>query len=121
MRHASELVTMVVVGLGLCILLPDAMLLTSRAIPFTETRIPLNTDLAFTLLRYVIVLPAVVTWTVRCEPWMASSTSHLLLVMALIAATHAAFEWRRRDGIGPSRPDSIAELNGTIEPLSLRE
>jgi hypothetical protein len=121
MRHASELVTMVVVGLGLCILLPDAMLLTSRAIPFTETRIPLNTDLAFTLLRYVVVLPAVVMWTVKCEPWMASRTSHLLVAIALIAATHAAFEWGRRDGIGPSRPDSIAELNGTIEPLSLRE
>lgn len=122
LHHARQLAAEIVVGAGLCILLPDAMLLKLRAIPFTETRIPLNTDLAFLFLRYIVVLPALVVSVVECEPWISASSAHLLLAAAAIALLHALLQYtRRRILAGHTYVPPIAELNGAIEPLMLRE
>jgi len=122
LRQVHQLATEIVVGAGLSILLSDAMLLKLRAIPFTETRIPLNTDLAFLFLRYIVVLPALVVWVVEWEPWISAGWSHLLLAVAAIATLHAALQYtRRRILAGGEHIPAIAELNGAIEPLMLRE
>jgi hypothetical protein len=122
LRHHNQLVTQFIVGTGLCLLLPDVMLLRSRIIPFTETRIPLNTDLAFILLRYIVVLPAIVGVVVNWEPWISATISHQAAAVLFIAAAHASLTLvHRRLMLSEPRAPSIAELNGTIEPLLLRE
>ena len=122
LRQLHPLATEIVVGVGLCILLPDAMLLRLRAIPFTETRIPLNTDLAFLFLRYIVVLPALVVSVVEWEPWISAAWSHLLIAVTAIAALHIILsDARRRILAARVHMPAIAELNGTIEPLILRE
>ena len=110
------------IGTALCILLSDCFLLTSQTIPFTEPRVPRNTDLAWVLLRYIVIFPAVVVATIHCEPWTTfslrnlavSGTVVLLLHSALRRAHHRAIENRM------NRAD-IDELTGLLPGLGLEQ
>ena len=70
LRGLRESLTQVLVAAGICLLLTDAFSIQTATIPFTEARVPRNTDLAFILLRYIVFFPALVMATVHYESWI---------------------------------------------------
>jgi hypothetical protein len=80
-------------------LLTDAFSLHTATIPFTEARVPHNTDLAFILLRYIVFFPALVIATVHYEWWIEVSAGHLIVAILLVITAHFALryvQWRIR-------------------------
>jgi hypothetical protein len=99
LRAPRELATQVLVAGGICLLLTDTFSLQTATIPFTEARVPRNTDLAFILLRYIVFFPALVIATVHYEWWIAVSAGHLIAATLLIIVAHFALryvQWRIR-------------------------
>jgi hypothetical protein len=90
MRSLKEISVQVLIAAGLCVLLADFFFLQTNTIPFTESRVPVSTDLAFVLLRYVIAFPTLVFMTANIEPWIEASATHLLITTSLIVAAHIA-------------------------------
>lgn len=90
MRGAKETSAQLLIAAGLCILLTHIFFLKVNIIPFTEARVPLNTDLAFVLLRYIVFFPVLVFTIVDSEPWIEASIPHLILTATVIFAAHIA-------------------------------
>jgi hypothetical protein len=103
------------------VLLTDVLLLDSRTIPFTEIRIPRNTDLAFILVRYIAIFPAIVMIAVKCEPWIGSSSIHLAIAAIAIVLTHEIFR-RAKQNFLQKQTNWIGlhESDGIIQTLNLR-
>ena len=107
-------------SVALSVLLPDILLYHSRTIPFTEIRIPLNTDLAWTLLRYIVLFPGTIVIALRIEPWISLSPLHfaasvialLLLHSAIREASHRAI---RNQLLG----SNVDQLTGMLPGLGL--
>ncbi len=76
---------------GLCLLLSDAFFLQHWTIPFTEARVPRNTDLAFLLLRYILLFPALVLTSLHYEPWIEATWVHLGATAIVIGLAHLSF------------------------------
>ena len=118
LRAPRELVTQVVVAAGICLLLTDAFSLQTAAIPFTEARVPHNTDLAFILLRYIVFFPALIVATVNYEWWIEVSAGHLIVTTLLIIAAHFALryvQWRiRRERIRGSAAQEEGEVSRVL-------
>jgi hypothetical protein len=106
LRAPRELITQVLVAAGICLLLTDAFSLQTATIPFTEARVPRNTDLGFILLRYIVFFPALVIATVNYEWWIEVSAGHLIVTTLGIIAAHFALryvQWRiRRERVSRS-------------------
>jgi hypothetical protein len=122
LRAMNATAAQILVAAAVCLLLPELLLFSSQNIPFTEARIPLNTDLAFVLLRYVAMFPAVVTITVSCEPWIELTPAHLWVAALAIGLGHEALRYAQRQFMGEriARPE-IYEAGGVIQALGLRE
>ena len=105
---------------GICLLLTDAFSLQTAAIPFTEARVPHNTDLAFILLRYIVFFPALIVATVNYEWWIEVSAGHLIVTTLLIIAAHFALryvQWRiRRERIRGSAAQEEGEVSRVTRP-----
>jgi hypothetical protein len=118
LRAPRELVTQVVVAAGICLLLTDAFLLQTATIPFTEARVPRNTDLAFILLRYIVFFPVLVTATVNYEWWIEVSAGHLIVTTLGIIAAHFAFryvQWRiRRERVSRNVAQEEGEVSRVL-------
>jgi hypothetical protein len=93
MRGAKETSAQLLVAAGLCVLLTDFFFLKVSIIPFTEARVPVSTDLAFVLLRYIVVFPTLVFTTANTEPWIEASAGHLIFTTLLIIAAHIALRY----------------------------
>jgi hypothetical protein len=90
LRGWNSLACQVLLAIGLCLLLTDALFLKVRTIPFTgETKAP-ATNLAFILLQYFGLFPPLVLLAVGLEPWLEASAWHVLGMVAVIAAAHLA-------------------------------
>ena len=99
LRAPREVVTQFLLSAGICLLLTDAFLLQTATIPFTEARVPHNTDLGFILLRYIVFFPVLVVATVNYEWWIEVSAAHLVITALGIIAAHFALryvQWRIR-------------------------
>ena len=118
LRAPRELVAQVVVAAGICLLLTDAFLLQTATIPFTEARVPHNTDLAFILLRYIVFFPALVIATVNYEWWIEVSASHLIVTTLGIITAHFALryvQWRiRRERVSRSAAQEEGEVSRVL-------
>jgi hypothetical protein len=118
LRAPRELVTQVLVGVGICLLLTDAFSLQTATIPFTEARVPHNTDLAFILLRYIVFFPALVIATVNYEWWIEVSAGHLIVTTLGIVAAHFALryvQWRiRRERVRRSAGQEEGEVSRVL-------
>jgi uncharacterized membrane protein len=90
MRGAKETSAQLLIAAGLCVLLTDIFFLKVNIIPFTEARVPVSTDLAFVLLRYIVFFPVLVFTTVDSESWIEATIPHLILTASLILAVHIA-------------------------------
>jgi hypothetical protein len=90
LRGWNSLICQVLVAVGLCLLLTDALFLKVRTIPFTgETRAP-ATNLAFILLQYFGLFPPLVLLSVALEPWLEASAWHVVGMVVVIGAVHLA-------------------------------
>jgi uncharacterized membrane protein YwzB len=90
LRGWNSLACQVLLAVGLCLLLTDALFLKVRTIPFTgETRAP-ATNLAFILLQYFGLFPPLVLFSVALESWLELSMWHVMLVVGVIIAAHLA-------------------------------
>jgi hypothetical protein len=118
LRAPMELVTQVVVAAGICLLLTDAFSLQTATIPFTEARVPRNTDLGFILLRYIVFFPALIVATVNYEWWIEVSVGHLIVTTLLIIAAHFALryvQWRiRRERVRGSAAQEEGEVSRVL-------
>ena len=80
----------VLVAVGMCLLLTDALFLKVTSLPFTgEARAP-ATNLAFILLQYFGFFPPLVLLTVGLEPWLEASVWHVVITVGIIVAAHIA-------------------------------
>jgi hypothetical protein len=93
LRGVRETSGQLLVAVGLCLLLTDVFFLRVQVIPFTEARVLLNTDLAFVLLRYIVVFPVVVLTMVDYEPWIEAAAGHLIATALFIMAAHVAIQF----------------------------
>jgi hypothetical protein len=118
LRAPREVVTQVLVAVGICLLLTDAFSLQTAAIPFTEARVPRNTDLGFILLRYIVFFPALIIATVNYEWWIEVSAGHLVATTLLIIAAHFALryvQWRiRRERVSRSVAQEEGEVSRVL-------
>jgi hypothetical protein len=118
LRAPRELVTQVLVAAGICLLLTDAFSLQTATIPFTEARVPRNTDLGFILLRYIVFFPALVVATVNYEWWIEVSAGHLIVTTLGIIAAHFALryvQWRiRRERVSRSVAQEEGEVSRVL-------
>jgi small-conductance mechanosensitive channel len=121
MRGTKETATQILVAAGLCVLLTDAFFLKVTTIPFTEARVPLNTDLAFVLLRYIVVFPTLVFTTANIEPWIEASAGHLFITAILILAAHIAMRYQHGQIIArPTNQNGFDEEPAPFLTLGLR-
>jgi hypothetical protein len=114
LRGLRESSAQVLVAAGICLLLTDAFSMQITAIPFTEARVPRNTDLAFILLRYIVFFPALVMTTVHYEPWMEASASHLLATGLLIVGVHFGLRSYHRRLIRERASRNAVEEDGEV-------
>ena len=91
-----ESMAQILIAAGICVLLTDAFSLQMTTIPFTEARVPKNTDLAFILLRYIVFFPALVVATLHYESWIEASAGHLIATTLFVVAAHFALRYIRR-------------------------
>jgi len=118
LRAPRELVTQVLVATGICLLLTDAFSLQTASIPFTEARVPRNTDLGFILLRYIVFFPALIIATVNYEWWIEVSAGHLVVTILGIIVAHFALryiQWRiRRERVSRSVAQEEGEVSRVL-------
>ncbi len=116
LRAPRELITQILVAAGICLLLTDAFSLQTVTIPFTEARVPRNTDLGFILLRYIVFFPGLVIATVNYEWWIEVSAGHLVVTTLLIIAAHFALryvQWRiRRERVSQMEEGEVSRVLG---------
>jgi Ca2+/Na+ antiporter len=118
----KELLAQISIGTALCILLSDVFLLTARTIPFTEARIPLNTDLAWALLRYIIMFPATVIGTMECERWVTRDALHFVASGIVVLLLHSSLRRAHHRAIeNQMNRSDIDELTGILPGLGLEQ
>jgi hypothetical protein len=97
LRTLSSLAAQFVTGLGLCLLLTDALFLNVTSVPFTGERPSHEQNLAFTVLRYYTFFPFVTTLSVAFEVLMERGGARLGGALAIIIIAHLWLRWRRRN------------------------
>jgi len=122
LRTMAALGSQMIVATGVCVLLPEILLFNSQSIPFTEARIPLNTDLAFVVLRYVAMFPVVVTLAANCEQWIESRSARMFAATLAIVFGHEVLRFMRRRLMTErmTRPE-VYDPGAVIQALGLRE
>jgi hypothetical protein len=117
LRGLRQSLTQGLVAVGICLVLSDAFSLQTTTIPFTEARVPKNTDLAFILLRYIVFFPALVLTAVHYEPWIEASVSHLLATTLLIVAAHFALRLVHTQMMTERASRNFTEEDGEISQV----
>ena len=90
LRGWRPVLSQALVGIGLSLLLTDALFLAVRNIPFTGGERPSGTNLAFILLQYFGLFPPLILLMVDLEPWLEASLWHVAGAVATIVAAHEA-------------------------------
>jgi hypothetical protein len=117
LRGLRESLDQILVAAGICLLLTDAFLLEIVTIPFTEARVPRNTDLAMILLRYIVFFPALVMTTVHYEPWIEADYSHLLAAAFLVIAAHIGLRSYHRRKLRLRASRNVFEEEGEVSQV----
>ena len=117
LRGPREWLVQILLAAGICLLLTDVFSLQMRIIPFTEARVPRNTDLAFVLLRYIVFFPALVLTTVHFEPWIKASVNNLIATALLIAAAHFGLRLIHGRTMNERANRSVLEQEGEVSQI----
>jgi hypothetical protein len=78
----------VVVAVGLCLLLTDALFLKVRTIPFSGAAGAPPTSLAFVVIQYFGLLPPLVLLMASLESWLEGSLPRVAGTIAIVVAAH---------------------------------
>jgi len=84
------------IACGMCLLLTDIFFLNVKAVAFTGEPAREQSNLAFSVLKYFVFVPAVAALPVLIEPWIEMSAHHFVLTAAAIAAVHLALRAQHR-------------------------
>ncbi len=76
------------VAAGMCLLLNDIFFLKVREIAFTGERPPGESNFAFTVWKYLLVIPVVSGFPVAAEPWIEQSRWNFIVAAAGFALAH---------------------------------
>lgn len=118
---------------GLCVILTDAFFLNLTTVAFTGELQGEPPNLAFTVFKYFVFFPPVVTFAAVAPLWIEHSVGRFAIVTAAFAAAHFAFRARHRaivkeycryasfeDGEGELRL-TLGLRNGALSAESARE
>jgi hypothetical protein len=92
-------VAQVITGMGMCLLLTDAMFLNVTTLAFTGEPERGQPNLAFSVLKYFTFFPAVAALPSIIEPWIEASTQHIIAAVASIAAAHLVLRAKHRGNV----------------------
>jgi hypothetical protein len=84
------------IALGMCLLLTDIFFLNVTVVAFTGETARGQSNLAFTVLKYLAFFPIVASLPLGFQPWIAESLRHFLIACAVIAAAHWALRRHHR-------------------------
>jgi len=91
LRTLSAMTAQSIAGLGVCILLTDILFIRFTRTALSGERSRESASLAFAVLLYFTLFPAVVAAAVGMQRWMEGNALHACLGVAGIAAMHTGF------------------------------
>ncbi|WP_158944697.1 hypothetical protein [Granulicella sp. S190] len=110
------------VAIGLSLLLPDILLFSVRAIPFTQLHKSSVNDLPLAVLRYLVLFPIFVSILVAKEAWIEGSATHLLATTILLVGTHLTLQRAHANLLAQSTLDTAPdEADEFPQRLGLRD
>jgi hypothetical protein len=89
-------VSLLLMGVGMCVLLTDILFLNVKIVPFTGEQSGEQPTLAASLLKYLAFAPGVAMFPILAEPWIEARVTHMAIVAVAIAAGHLALRGRHR-------------------------
>jgi hypothetical protein len=95
------------VAAGMCLLLTDIFFLNVREIAFTGERPARESNFAFTVWKYLLVIPIVSGFPVAAEPWIEHSKWNFIVAAAGFAAAHFVLRELHRH-VTQEHSDSLA-------------
>jgi hypothetical protein len=95
----TPLASQALVAVALCVLLTDGFFLNLREIPFTHRARDDQRNLAFLLIPYLGIFPAVVFAAASAERWIEGSVMHLCLTALLVIALHLLLRQKQKDNM----------------------
>jgi len=88
LRSWESIAGRMVMAAGLCLLLTDLLFLNVKYVAFTGETGREQPNLAFTVLKYFMFLPLVVTLPLAVSPWIEAGWTHDVVAAAVIAGAH---------------------------------
>lgn len=87
----------ILVGVGICVILTDAIFANVVIVPFTGEATGGNPNLAFTLLKFFTFFPLVTGLSLLTEQWIELSWVHFGLAALTVIVAHLWFRYRHRE------------------------
>ena len=110
------------VAVCLSLLLPDVLLFSVSAIPFSHLHKSSVNDLPLAVLRYIVLFPIFVSILVTKEAWIEVSATHLLATIILFIATHLILQRAHASLIAQSTLDNLPDEDDEFpQRLGLRD
>ena len=106
-------------AIGICLLLTDAFFLNIQVVAFTCETAREQSNLAFTILKYLVFFPIVASLPVGLEPWIEATNLHFVLFAAAIAAVHLVFRRRHSKNVAEHCLQPALEEDEEEFPLKL--
>jgi hypothetical protein len=97
MQTWQSLAAQLLVGIGICAILADALFANVMIVPFTGEAIGGNPNLAFTLLKFFTFFPLVIALSLFSEQWIELRWLHFGLAALSILVLHLWFRYRHRE------------------------
>jgi hypothetical protein len=85
------------VGIGISVILTDAFFANVTIVPFTGEALSGRPNLAFTLLRFFTLFPAVILLSLASEQWIEGSLVHFGVAALTVMVAHLWFRYRHRE------------------------
>jgi hypothetical protein len=90
MRSWPATASLLLIAVGLCLLLTDALFLNVKIVAFSGQPPREQPNVGFTLLKFFTLFPFVVLLPMAAEPFVQASLQHFLIATAAIVAGHLA-------------------------------
>jgi hypothetical protein len=107
------------VGVGICVLLTDAVFAHLLLVPFTGEAVAEKPNLAFTVLKFFTFFPAVTTAALTVELWIENSWAHFGIVGLSVLVGHLWFRCRHRESVRVSSLQAEVEEGEDEFPMRL--
>jgi len=115
--HATA--AQLLVGLGVCVLLTDAVFSQVMIVPFTGESTGETPNLAFTLLKFFTFFPVVTTIALVAELWIESGWTHFASAALVVLVAHLWFRYRHRESVRINSQQAEVEEGEDEFPMRL--